>query len=517
MVEPKSKRWSYFAVFVVPCLALYILFFIVPFINGIGISLTNWDGLTQKVPNMMTKNEFELTILDKLKKQSDKDFLLSLYRLNKSDNTYYREAISGRTKYRAERILRKAKYAPEKYKFVGLGNYKKIFRGEVGQNFYPHRNRIEKFNKNSDLPSSIDKQIFEHEIMKSVRKKQNKRFISKQNMELFQSAYTYDEKTEKYRRTKEFDEFRITTPIYELPEVIETKIIPESRVDSFVREMKKYALEEDTSPVQTAVDAFVSEYNLSHDVQNKLTDISNELISIGIVKNLLADNWIVYQVNMGVVGFTIFFAVFSVIGINVLAFILALALDTGIKGQKFLRTIFFLPNVLSMIIVALIWNMLFVNLLPAITGVEKWLSDPNKAPWLLVLVAIWQGAGYYMIVYLAGLQNIPTEVIEAAKIDGTTGWQTLTNITLPLMVPSITISLFLTIANALKSFDLMYALVGSTGYATGTVPLVYDIYFQAYSQREAGMATAKAMILFVAIVLVTGIQLIIMKRKEVEA
>ena len=174
MVEPKSKRWSYFAVFVVPCLALYILFFIVPFINGIGISLTNWDGLTQKVPNMMTKNEFELTILDKLKKQSDKDFLLSLYRLNESDNTYYREAISGRTKYRAERILRKAKYAPEKYKFVGLGNYKKIFRGEVGQNFYPRRNRIEKFNKNSDLPSSIDKQIFEHEIMKSVRKKQNK-------------------------------------------------------------------------------------------------------------------------------------------------------------------------------------------------------------------------------------------------------------------------------------------------------------------------------------------------------
>ena len=517
MVEPKSKRWSYFAAFVVPCLALYILFFIVPFFRGIGISLTNWDGLTQKVPNVMSKNEFEQKILANLKKQSDKDFLLSLYRLDDSDNSYHREAISGSVKYRAERILRKAKYAPEKYKFVGLGNYKKIFKGEVGQNFYPRRTRIEKFNKNSDLPASIDRIPFERELMKTISKRTKQGTVPSKDLELLQSAYTYDEKSEKYRRNSEFDEFKITTPIYELFEVVEAKTISESRVDSFVREMKKYASDKDKPSCESAVARFVEEFNLSEDVQNELMDIASQLLTVGAVKNILADNWIVYQLNMGVVGFTIFFAVFSVIGINLLAFILALALDTGIKGQKFLRTIFFLPNVLSMIIVALIWNMLFVNLLPAITGVEKWLSDPNKAPWLLVLVAIWQGAGYYMIVYLAGLQNIPTEVIEAAKIDGATSWQRLTNITLPLMVPSITISLFLTIANALKSFDLMYALVGSTGYATGTVPLVYDIYFQAYSQKEAGMATAKAMVLFVAIVIVTGIQLVTMKRKEVDA
>lgn len=220
---------------------------------------------------------------------------------------------------------------------------------------------LKKFNKNSDLPASIDQSIFEREIMKPIKKKQNANTISEQEIALFQSAYTLNASTEKYRRTQEFDEFKITSPIYELPEVVKMKTISESRADSFVREMKKYALDEDTVSVQASVDNFVKEFNLSNDVQNKLEDISNQLINIGIVKNILAENWIVYQLNMGVVGFTIFFAVFSVIGINVLAFVLALALDTGIKGQKFLRTIFFLPNVLSMIIVALIWNMLFVK------------------------------------------------------------------------------------------------------------------------------------------------------------
>ena len=214
---------------------------------------------------------------------------------------------------------------------------------------------------------------------------------------------------------------------------------------------------------------------------------------------ILSDVWVVKNFNMGVIGFTLFFAFFSVIGINILAFALALALDTGIRGQKVLRTVFFLPNVLSMIIVALIWSMIFVQLLPSITGVEKWISDSQKTPWLLVLVAIWQGCGYYMIIYLAGLQNIPTDIIEAAKIDGATGW------------------LFMTIANALKSFDLIYAMIGQTGYATGTVPFVMDIYFDAFSLKQAGMATAKAMVLFFVIVLITGIQLFIMKRKEIEA
>lgn len=293
--------------------------------------------------------------------------------------------------------------------------------------------------------------------------------------------------------------------------------ISDSEVDSLIRSLKTFGLKQNAYDIHRVAIDFANENGLSDKDKTEVIELSNEILKVSKIKKVLAKNWIVTQRNMGVVGFTMFFAVFSVIGINVLAFGLALALDTGIRGQKILRTIFFLPNVLSMIIVALIWSMLFVQLLPAITGIEKWISDSNKTPWLLVIVAVWQGCGYYMIVYLAGLQNIPTEVIEAAKIDGASGWQRFRYITLPLMIPSLTISFFLTIANALKSFDLIYAMIGPTGYATGTVPFVLDIYFDAFSLKQAGLATAKAMVLFVVIVIVTGIQLYVMKRKEVEA
>jgi raffinose/stachyose/melibiose transport system permease protein len=126
-------------------------------------------------------------------------------------------------------------------------------------------------------------------------------------------------------------------------------------------------------------------------------------------------------------------------------------------------------------------------------------------------------AGYYMIIYLAGLQNVPTDVVEAARIDGARGWQVLRYITLPLLVPAFTICVFLSTANALKCFDLVYALVGPSGYALGTVPFVMDIYFDAFANKLVGLATAKATILFLVILLVTGLQLFIMKRKEVQA
>ena len=293
--------------------------------------------------------------------------------------------------------------------------------------------------------------------------------------------------------------------------------VSEPAIDSFIRELKDVTLSFDETLRELVIERFIKINKISEESKNIVYKVSDEFVKICHVKENLADVWVVKSRNMGVVGFTIFFAIFSVIGINVLAFGLALALDSGIHAQKILRTVFFLPNVLSMIIVALIWSMLFVQLLPAVTDVEKWLSDPNKTPWLLVLVAVWQGCGYYMIVYLAGLQNISTDVIEAAKIDGATGWQRFRYITLPLMIPSLTISLFLTIANALKSFDLIYAMIGQTGYATGTVPFVMDIYFDAFSLKEAGMATAKAMVLFFAIVCITGVQLYVMKRKEIEA
>jgi raffinose/stachyose/melibiose transport system permease protein len=143
------------------------------------------------------------------------------------------------------------------------------------------------------------------------------------------------------------------------------------------------------------------------------------------------------------------------------------------------------------------------------------MGDPAKAPWLIVAVQVWRESGYLMVIYLAGLQTIPADVLEAALIDGTGFWGRLAHITL-LLVPALTVCLFLSLSNSLKCFDLVYAMVGPSGYAVGTVPLVMDIFFDAFAKRLAGLATAKAILLLLAIVLITGTQLTVMKRREVQ-
>lgn len=513
MVESKSKKVFYFTVFILPCLLFYVTFCITPFIKGIGISLTNWDGLTPKTPIILEKQIFEEKILSKITDQNDKEYLLQFYSLDEKDNCYKRLSISGMERNKLEKIIKKTKFEPERNKFVGLDNYKKIFTGKIDGKFYPKTTYVKKFTKHSNLPRYISKKEFEKELLKSCSKEE-------ETILLLNSVYSLDNSNVdniRYKLNSEYDEFDVLTPLWELEEYTKLKKLSDAEIDNFIRTIKQSCFDNSLEDVLLVGTNFVQSNNLSLESSQIISTCINDLYKVTQVKSIIAEKWVVKRYDMGVVGFTLFFAFFSVIGINVVAFALALALDSGIKGQKVLRTVFFLPNVLSMIIVALIWSMLFVQLLPAITGIEKWISDSNKTPWLLVLVSIWQGCGYYMIVYLAGLQNIPVDVIEAAKIDGTSSFQRFRYITLPLMVPSMTISLFLSIANSLKSFDLIYAMIGTTGYATGTVPFVMDIYFDAFSLKQAGLATAKAMVLFVVIVLITGIQLYTMKRKEVEA
>lgn len=511
MVESKSKKILYYLAFIIPCLILYAIFFITPFVKGIAISFTNWDGISPKTPIILDKNEFESKILfNKKLNRSDRNYLLSIYSYDFYSNSYQRLGISGIERYKLEGIIRKTGYEPEFYKFVGLDNYKKIFTGNVAKDFYPSSEDIRKYSISSQLPGIILTEDFEKQVLKGAEKYGS-------DIELLKSAYIFDSANKRYKLNKVYDEYEVFDPLWSIKEVSETKTLSENDLDNFIRELKIISLEFKEKEREQVCASFISKHNLCQASSDAVYFAADSLIKINHVKNALANAWVVKTRNMGVIGFTAFFAIFSVLGINVLAFALALALDSGIRGQKVLRTVFFLPNVLSMVIVALIWSMLFVQLLPSITGIEKWISDPNKTPWLLVLVAIWQGCGYYMIVYLAGLQNISNDVIEAAKIDGATGWQRFRYITLPLMIPSLTISLFLTIANALKSFDLIYAMIGKTGYSTGTVPFVMDIYFDAFSKKLAGLASAKAMVLLLVIVSITGIQLYTMKRKEIEA
>lgn len=509
MVESRMRRYGYFWAFLLPCLVLYTTFFIFPFVNGFKISLTNWDGLTPRAPIVLDGTTFEGRILAKLPKQSDKDYLLSIYTKNDEDGSWSRLSLSGLERRRAEAIIAKTGYQPDANRFVGIKNYRDILTGKISESFYPRAYGKSFYTRTSALPQRIDKKDFDRIFLSK---------LTKDERALFNSAYS--EEAESFTLSDAASEFSYEDMIWLIPEIDAQGLVDPDLVTAFIDKARKAALAGDRPSFDSAVAAFASGSEtgvaLSTESVEAVRKGAEGIWSLTPVKNLLAEKWVSRGFDLGVIGFTLFFAFFSVIGINVLAFLLALALDSGIHGQKALRSVFFLPNVLSMIIVALIWKMLFFQLFPKITGIDQWLSDPAKTPWLIVLVAIWQGAGYYMIVYLAGLQNIPPDVVEAAKIDGANSWQRFRNITLPLILPAVTISLFLTIANALKNFDMIYAMTSGSAYTFGTVPVVLDIFFDAFARKQAGLATAKAMLLFALIFAITSIQLYIMKKREVE-
>jgi raffinose/stachyose/melibiose transport system permease protein len=489
---------------VVPALLVYAIFFIYPFFRGLAVSFTNWDGLTPKTPITMEKKEFEDRILSKVAREGDKDFLLSIYSLDAAGENYARLSLGGMKRARVERILHRAGYEAASNKWVGFSNYIEIFTGKVDERFYPRRYVKTNYNENSGLPDKINGEDYE------------KNFLSKLKTEdAALAGRFYRQDGEAYALSQDMDEFAMEDRVWLLGEV-DGGAVESSAVDELLAAVKKAGLGADPAAKDAALSSFLGAAKLSAHSVAEVKAAADELYGIGAFKRLLARTWIESKLDLGVTGFTLFFAFFTVIGSNVLAFLLALALDTKMKTRNVLRSVFFMPNVLSMIVVALIWSIVFFRLLPPLTGIEKWMGDSDKAPWLLVMVAVWQGAGYYMIVYLAGLQNIPTDILEAATIDGTTWPQQLRHITLPLLIPAITVSIFLSTANALKCFDLVYAMVGPSGYALGTVPYVMDIFFDAFAKKLAGLATAKATLLFLTILAVTGIQLVIMKRKEVQ-
>lgn len=505
MVQARSKRHLYFLAFVLPALVLYGLFFIYPFGRGLAISFTNWDGLTPKTPISMPKAEFESNILDKVKSEADRKYLLSVYSLDSSDGSYHRLSVRGSTRGRVERIMARAGYQPDHYRGVGLQNYADIFMGRIDAQFYPRTYTKTNYNETSDLPAKIAAA----DVAKTLLPK-----LNADEKVVLDEIYALEGDT--YKLKPQADEFTMEDSIWSLPEVADSAV-DSSAVDALIAAVQDAGLSDDKAGREAALAEFLGQAKFSDSSRDAATKAVKSIFNLGEAKHILSTKWVEKKLDLGVTGFTVFFAVLTVFFSNLLAFLIALALDTKIKTRNVLRSVFFLPNVLSMIVVALIWSILFSRLLPYVTGVDLWMGDPDKAPWLVVSVAVWQMAGYYMIIYLAGLQNVPTDVVEAAKIDGASGSQVLRYITLPLLVPAITICLFLSTANALKCFDLVYALVGPSGYALGTVPFVMDIYFDAFANKLVGLATAKATLLFLVILLVTGLQLVIMKRKEVQA
>ena len=213
-------------------------------------------------------------------------------------------------------------------------------------------------------------------------------------------------------------------------------------------------------------------------------------------------------------GFTLKFSVVSIVTINVFAFILALALTRKIKGTNLFRTVFFMPNLIGGIILGYIWQQMINAVL--LKYETTLVANPTYGFWGLIILMNWQMIGYMMIIYVAGLQNVPTDLIEAAEIDGATSLQTLFKVKIPMVMPSITICLFLTVSNSFKLFDQNLALTAGAP-SKKTAKLALDIYNTFYGRSGfEGVGQAKAVLFFIVVAVIALGQLVLTRRKEVE-
>lgn len=216
--------------------------------------------------------------------------------------------------------------------------------------------------------------------------------------------------------------------------------------------------------------------------------------------------------------YTFFFVVFS----NVFALALAVVLTKKFKAANFFRGVFFIPYIMSMTIVGFIWKFIFTS------GFEKlyeitdwsvwnlsWLGDTSLVFYSVAFVGVWQSLGFYIVLYIAGLQAVPSDVLEAAVVDGATGRQKFFKVTLPLLGPSFTTCIFMSLTNGLKVFDIILALTkGGPGTATNSVTL--QIYKEAFTSNNYGLGSAESIVYFLFVLIITQLVLKAFSRKEVD-
>jgi raffinose/stachyose/melibiose transport system permease protein len=220
--------------------------------------------------------------------------------------------------------------------------------------------------------------------------------------------------------------------------------------------------------------------------------------------------------------FTGKYTLLFVIASNVFSLILAVALVQKIYVSNLLRSLFFIPYIMSMTIVGFIWKFIFSQgfaVLYEKTNIAffnwSWLGESQLAFYAVSFVGVWQSLGFYMVLYIAGLQAVPKDVLEAARVDGANNWQRFFKITLPLLGPSITTCVFMSLTNALKVFDIILALTkGGPGGTTYSATL--DIYREAFQNNNYGLGSAKSIIFFLIVLVLTQFVLRVMQKREVE-
>lgn len=214
--------------------------------------------------------------------------------------------------------------------------------------------------------------------------------------------------------------------------------------------------------------------------------------------------------------YTALFTIVSLLVINVIAFALAMALTQKMRGTNIFRTIFFMPNLIGGIVLGYIWQLIINGILAKYStalALNEWYGF-----WGLIILVSWQQIGYMMIIYIAGLQNVSDDLIEAAQIDGATWWKTLWKVKLPMVMPSITICVFLTLTNSFKLFDQNLALTGGDpNHFTEMLALnIYQTFYARAGAQWKGLGQAKAVLFCVLVIAISMIQLKATRSREVQ-
>ena len=215
-------------------------------------------------------------------------------------------------------------------------------------------------------------------------------------------------------------------------------------------------------------------------------------------------------------GRTAIYSVFAVVLINIVAFALAYLVTQGIKGQNFFRAGFFVPNLIGGIVLGYVWKFVFNRAFVAIFNSTSLLSTTNGALFCLILVSVWQYAGYMMLIYVAGFMSVSKDVQEAAKIDGCTSAQAMRNVTIPLMRSSFVQCIFLSITRCFVVYDVNLSLTNGEPFNSSVMAAMH-VYNQAFTYKNYGLGQSEAVILFVVCAIVGVTQVLIGKRGEVEA
>ena len=216
-------------------------------------------------------------------------------------------------------------------------------------------------------------------------------------------------------------------------------------------------------------------------------------------------------------GFTVKYAVVAIILINVIALCLALLLTRNMKGTNIFRTVFFMPNLIGGIVLGYIWQIL-INCVLSLVGQPLLALNSQAGYWGIIILTAWQQIGYMMIIYIAGLQNVPDDLIEAAQIDGATQWETFWQVKLPMIMSSITVCVFLTLTNSFKLFDQNLALTGGEpNHLTEMLALnIYQTFYARAGMQWKGLGQAKAVLFCILVVVISFAQLKATRSKEVQ-